>query len=360
MRSQNIVLFSSGVSEREGISLAIRDALEAMGYSCSYWRELFRDAKDSRNISLLPMLVKKIPTFDFAVLICEGHDRTMVQRGEHGETVPTMRDNVLFEIGLCVMALGLPRVILVTDGQVRLPEDLMGPNNSLAVKQVCYCAADAASVQQAAANTARYIAGVPDACGQIQAYIEQNKACYSPVVVGAAANTACGYASNFVVRLLNGLDGTVTLEGLDRWNGERAALHVVLPQSLRQQTVPAADGLRKGRMAGAAYRPLEFFYRMEGETLAIYDFPTSLATSYKTARMILQMEADDTGDQRAEQRFLAKELDLFEGTLRALLCEAFVQQTLSQQMPEKDEGWLKQRSAELARRMEQMVTVERA
>ena len=171
MRSQNIVLFSSGVSEREGISLAIRDALGAMGYSCSYWRELFRDAKDSRNISLLPMLVKKIPTFDFAVLICEGHDRTMVQRGEHGETVPTMRDNVLFEIGLCVMALGLPRVILVTDGQVRLPEDLMGSNNSLAVKQVCYCAADAASVQQAAANTARYIAGVPDACGQIQAYI---------------------------------------------------------------------------------------------------------------------------------------------------------------------------------------------
>ena len=43
MRSQNIVLFSSGVSEREGISLAIRDALEGMGYSCSYWRELFRD-----------------------------------------------------------------------------------------------------------------------------------------------------------------------------------------------------------------------------------------------------------------------------------------------------------------------------
>ena len=33
MRSQNIVLFSSGVSEREGISLAIRDELEAMGYS---------------------------------------------------------------------------------------------------------------------------------------------------------------------------------------------------------------------------------------------------------------------------------------------------------------------------------------
>lgn len=178
--------------------------------------------------------------------------------------------------------------------------------------------------------------------------------------MGAAANTACGYASNFVVRLLNGLDGTVTLEGPDRWNGERAALHIVLPQSLRQQTVPAADGLRKGRMAGAAYRPLEFFYRMEGETLAIYDFPTSLATSYKTARMILQMEADDTGDQQAEQRFLAKELDLFEGTLRALQCETFVHQTLSQQMPEKGEGWLKQRSAALARRMEQIVTVERA
>ena len=29
-------------------------------------------------------------------------------------------------------------------------------------------------------------------------------------------------------------------------------------------------------------------------------------------------------------------------------------------MPEKGEGWLKQRSAALARRMEQIVTVERA
>ena len=84
MRSQNIVLFSSGVSEREGISLAIRDALEGMGYSCSYWRELFRDAKDSRNISLLPMLVKKIPTFDFAVLICEGHDRAAGRNSRDG------------------------------------------------------------------------------------------------------------------------------------------------------------------------------------------------------------------------------------------------------------------------------------
>ena len=149
----------------------------------------------------------------------------------------------------------------------------MGPNNSLAVKQVCYCAADAASVQQAAANTARYIAGVPDACGQIQAYIEQNKACYSPVVVGAAANTACGYASNFVVRLLNGLDGTVTLEGPDRWNGERAALHIVLPQSLRQQTVRPPMGCAKGAWLGRPTARWSFSTGWRGRRWPFMTFP---------------------------------------------------------------------------------------
>ena len=138
MRRQNVVLFSSGVSERQGILEHVKEALARIGYSCNCWRDLFSEANDVRNIALLPMLIKKIPTFDFAVLICEGHDETDMFRNGNMEHIHTMRDNVLFEIGLCSMALGLNRVILLTDCSVRLPEDLRGIGKETAIKVVSY------------------------------------------------------------------------------------------------------------------------------------------------------------------------------------------------------------------------------
>ena len=138
MRQQNIVLFSSGVSEKNGILDFVKTELDKLEYQCSYWRDLFANARDSNNIALLPMLIKKIPTFDFAVLICEGHDQTKMLREDVDDAVPTMRDNVLFEIGLCTMALGPNRVILLTDKQVRIPDDLKGVDNQSAVEIIIY------------------------------------------------------------------------------------------------------------------------------------------------------------------------------------------------------------------------------
>ncbi|HHU53869.1 MAG TPA: nucleotide-binding protein [Clostridiaceae bacterium] len=119
MKNKHIILFSSGISEEKGILDSLVSTLEVKGYMCSYWRDLFSGANDSDNIAILPMLIKKIPTFDYAILVCEGHDITTIQRQGTLEQVYTMRDNVLFEIGLCVMALGLSKTILVTDALVR-------------------------------------------------------------------------------------------------------------------------------------------------------------------------------------------------------------------------------------------------
>ena len=157
MRSQNIILFSSGVSERNGILFYVKDALDRQGYHCSYWRDLFHGANDAQNIALLPMLIKKIPTFDFAVLICEGHDETDMFRNGEVERTQTMRDNVLFEIGLCSMALGLNRVILLTDGSVRLPEDLQGIGDETAIKVVSYVKGMEESYQEAAFQMMDYL-----------------------------------------------------------------------------------------------------------------------------------------------------------------------------------------------------------
>ena len=80
MRKMNIVIFSSGVSEKEGILNNLINALDARGYNCFCWRDLFQNANTKNSIALLPMLIKKIPTFDFAILICEGHDNVTIFR----------------------------------------------------------------------------------------------------------------------------------------------------------------------------------------------------------------------------------------------------------------------------------------
>ncbi|MBQ9746027.1 MAG: nucleotide-binding protein, partial [Clostridia bacterium] len=136
MKVTNIIIFSSGVSERRGLLQWLCSELEAFGCRCFCWRDLFTNANHSDSIALLPMLIKKIPTFDFAILICEGHDKVQLIRNGQLEETNSMRDNVLFEIGLCSVALGLNKVILLADETVRLPEDLTGLNGKLAIKRV--------------------------------------------------------------------------------------------------------------------------------------------------------------------------------------------------------------------------------
>lgn len=41
MKNKNIILFSSGISEKNGTLFKVKELLEKKGYSCSYWRDLF-------------------------------------------------------------------------------------------------------------------------------------------------------------------------------------------------------------------------------------------------------------------------------------------------------------------------------
>lgn len=335
IKQQNIVLFSSGISEQSGMLREVEQRLTQYGYICSYWRDLFVNANNKDSIALLPMLIKKIPTFDFAVLICEGHDKTVMYRNGRKKEVATMRDNVLFEIGLCVMALGLNRTILLTDAQVHLPEDLVGKGSKVAVKQIIYSQTKEESIKQAAWETVNYISGIEMAAQEIDRYIRLNSGILSPVVIGAAVSTACGYVGNFIFRTLEHIqDGVV-------FTGETTAvkiplskifMHIILPYEYLPETPERAhkaiERLQKGSVPTTRFRNVEFYYEMHGDEIHICDYPTTLVTSYNTAKMILEMDADDALDIQAEKRFTAKELDLFETTLKSLLSEEFIRQTI--------------------------------
>ncbi len=343
MNKTNIVMFSSGVTEKNGVLFYVRDQLNEMGYSCTYWKDLFRHAHDEDHIALLPMLIKKIPTFDYAVIICEGHDKTSMLRNGTYIEVNAMRDNVLFEIGLCSMALGLSKVILLTDGVLHLPEDLSGANGELAVKNFVYHLEDSETPGQFDATFGRIVK-------EIGEYIRNSENTLTPVVIGAASSLACGYVSNFVFRTLENIHREIeTEDGRRTVCADNVHLHIVLPEEYREDTPMKAQELKKKYKVGkveARDRQAEFRYVFRGEELHIYDWPTNIVTSYDTAKMILNIDADDEVDIQAITRFTAKELSLFQKTLNSLLNGVFLRQNAPLlycgKSPEEKEAMLSQ------------------
>ena len=204
MRKTNIVIFSSGISEKNGTLNKVIEGLKAKEYDVFCWRDLFKDAHESTNIALLPMLIKKIPTFDFAILIGESHDATTLLRKGNKVQVNSMRDNVVFEIGLSVMALGLKRVILLTDQSVRLPEDLTGLHGELAIKHIIWDNIDDTidSIDKHITTNKELSCSLFD---DISTYINNQKNEVSPVVIGASTSAAIGYTTNFILRLLENI-----------------------------------------------------------------------------------------------------------------------------------------------------------
>ncbi len=341
MRKINIVIFSSGVSEKKGTLNNLINALDTRGYNCFCWRDLFINANTQNNIALLPMLIKKIPTFDFAILICEGHDNTTMFRNNEYITVPSMRDNVLFEIGLCSMALGLSRVILLTDNKVHMPEDLVGINGSLALKHIIF---NYKEIDKAVDDIDKHILNNRDNYNyetiieDIDKYIKDNKKYISPVVIGAATSIAIGYANNFIIRLLEHiLDGFETENQKLIFKKENIFLHIIIPEHYDDNTVNKAlliqSKFKKGKLMTARHRELDFNYEIKDNNLYIYDYPTSLVTSYSTAKMILDIDADDGQDYLAKERFNDKELDLFIVTLQNILQEKYIITTIDLYYP---------------------------
>jgi predicted nucleotide-binding protein len=70
----------------------------------------------------LETLVEKAPSFTHAILVLTPDDMLLKRADE----VATARDNVLFELGLFMGALGRERTFVVNEKSVRLPTDLAG------------------------------------------------------------------------------------------------------------------------------------------------------------------------------------------------------------------------------------------
>jgi hypothetical protein len=114
-------LFIGSSSEGRGLAMHLQQALEDLGVcDVTCWDQgVF--APSGYTIESLESVAQRV---DFAVLVATPDD-VLTKRGREGATV---RDNVIFEFGLFIGALGRSRTYFLSTGgsELHLPSDLQG------------------------------------------------------------------------------------------------------------------------------------------------------------------------------------------------------------------------------------------
>ena len=339
-RRQNLIVFSAGESVRNGSVDFIKKKLSEKNICCRDWRELFENANDSSHIALLPVLTKKIPTFDFALVFAESVDSTVA----HGERQHSMRDNVLFELGMCIAALGADRVILLAQDNVHVPDDLIGIGK-IGVDFISFHedaldvtleALGLRIVQKTETLEKRFSAGIE----RVIEHINVNADVISPVFVGASVSSAEAYFNNFIVRLLENVEnGFVDLKSGENISLplENVSVKIVFPESVDSFTKNNIrsyfknNGYSEFFIKDAGIRGLFFngIYDETNNRITVVDIPTSVTASYEIVNTILNMESDDKFDDDAEKRFIAKEMDIYCYSLKKLLSQSVSEKRLT-------------------------------
>lgn len=340
MRAQNVILFSAGESVHNGKTEYIKQQLRRDGIHCMDWHELFRHAHNAEHLALLPSLVKKIPTFDFALVFAEGVDEVKL-RGD----VPlhTMRDNILFELGLCVMGLGSERVILLAEEGLHIPDDLTGIGTT-GIHRITFPPDDFETPvnqveQLLTARLRQYSRQFTVQLDQVIRHINRNADTISPVFVGAAVSSAEAYFMNFIVRLLENMENgflSADYSASPLPFPRRTLLYILFPSGGRITLDQIRSCYRSLKaksfvIPNAGSRDLFFhaIYSSDREQMTILDIPTSITASYSVIRSILNIDSDEDYDQDAEQRFTIKEMDTYRYALQKLLSPTLAAQRLT-------------------------------
>lgn len=357
MRRQNVIMFSSGKNKR--IAHAIARRMDESVCKTVVWDEFFNKIYGEeytlkKSYALFPFLIKKIPSFDYAIIVA-GNDDRMRKNGVDGHEYVTTRDNVIFELGLCAMALGEKRVIIVHHKEVRLIDDLRGYGEE-AQRRIREGEIGFEDTVLSSSNvqlkTFDYADGADFGAiaSKICVYIRETCQSYSPVVVGAACSTALGYRDNFLKAFSKAIEkidfsipGTAMCGGKDApWlrealsHPEQVEIHVLLPSMEAVERYPKLLSETRAFLGEYLYgqhgtfadckimdsaRTIGFCCKPVNGRLHVIDMPTTLLASQKTAQKILDIKADDAIEKDHLSRLLAKEIDLFRNTLTQFLVQ---------------------------------------
>ena len=355
MRKQNVIIFSSfkslNIVKELCAELKKSDCVNAVN-----WEEYFKtvypeEYRAQKSFPLFRFLTKRIPSFDFAVVVAGKDDMIPDNRKSSGDEKYRMRDNVIFELGMCCMALGEPRVILLHHKKVHLFADLRGNNSDLQKKlinnELHSTVLNTKNIQLTAFDF-KFKKDIKATSLDIIKYIRKTADNYAPVIVGSACSLASGYSGNFIKAAVFAFDlyahpnkekGKANLvipkhrELLDVCkNLANLEFHILLPNvnaylrdpDIFANTKTACDRLYKDPRFGIIQdcsitdkgRKITFVCKVVGSKLFIIDMPTTILASYNTAQDILNINDNDPKNGEALRCvYMTKEIDMFNATL---------------------------------------------
>jgi hypothetical protein len=287
-------------SSTEGLATAefVKKSLEPE-FDCVIWND---GSVFGLNVSYLDSLLRAGSMFDFGILVATKDDKTR----SRDKGFDTPRDNVIFEFGLFMGALGKFRTLILLESGAKLPSDMSGIHISQ------YTGGKAPAGQ----------ASLKKQLAQLRAHIQERCELLELGLLPSAA-AAMGYYSNFVERTCKYLRETGRVE----INGKRYdsfEIRVIIPKQLERDMLQRAGeychrhGFKSHGFSPKVGRPISLAVKPDPKQrgkLLICDMPTTLTPLYDAIEMYLQK--GHIGKSKAQELIEARELNNFMAVLRA-------------------------------------------
>ena len=234
------------------------------------------------------------------------------------------------------MGLGRNRVVLLTSQKMHLPEDLY-EGSELGVKQIIYHSR--AELNAKVHDLAQSVEKEPPLLSYIDdivSHIHDNQSIITPVFIGAAISSAESYFKNFILRVLEHSHQEVIGPNHQVFPfPDQFVLKIILPsgnQMVRSKNLNdyyAVHGLERYEIQYAGTRSLSFRACWQDGIFQIVDIPTSVTASYSMVDAIMHLEADELeDDQQFQDRFIEKEMDIYEYALRLMTNPKLINQRI--------------------------------
>jgi hypothetical protein len=302
----NPLIFVGSSAEALPEAKVVKSVLAKL-FTTNLWSErLFELGEDN-----LSNLLRFVQFYDFAVLVLSDDDTTISRKKMHGAP----RDNVIFELGLFMGALGrrrvFPIVIQTKPRPPKIPSDLLG-NNVVFLRKEPGKKLHAKRLSQ-----------------ELSQVVDTITARSQEAVLQLLPSTglAVGYFENFVLPVCQKLANlsTVTVAGADvDISKDNFNLTIVLPKSLSDASIEGAKKFIKKRRLKHFTLPTEGrsfpFYissTLKGNRLLFFDYPTTLRASHDAVQMALAGPFIGYGKHHAVLD--SKEINNFHRTLLILL-----------------------------------------
>ncbi|GAB2562157.1 TIR domain-containing protein [Spirosoma aerophilum] len=264
------------------------------------------------NKSTLENLINRASFYDFAIIILTPDDEAVI-RGKN-EVIP--RDNVLFEFGLFLGAIGINRAFYIAEESVKILSDFNG------ISRTTYRGRD------------NLVAAVGNSCNTIRREMEVAEKLYRFSLL-PSTSLAIGYFKNFLEKVADAFTHIDEFEVLEKNSkgdvvnrqvvqvkNRFPSITILLPQKL-SDLQPAILRRRTSALkqitVNTSFRPFPFYIEgdVNEENVNFFDIPTTLLSSLETVNRIFSQDflVRDNNLDRIQRR----EISNFEKTIRILV-----------------------------------------